>query len=410
MSTRDSESSSVSTDFGIFTLHLLGLSSGLGSFNFLSTAKHQRHVGLTLIGVNIYVWAIIITSLLLVGALPILGVGLTGLLLDRNFATSIYDGVLGGDPVLYQHLFLTPVALSFYFNFNTTHVISPKKEMFCFRHFQDFDNGKYKHIDNEFLQWFVGMLEGDGCWYINHRNDMSFVVTQGTDDVQILHYIKDKLGFGSVIRQGFRTHRFVVHNLSDLYKILLICNGNIVLPSRQKKFLGFLNLFNKKAEANVKCLPIKPIQPLDRTTLLLPTHNDLWLLGFTDAEGCFSVSFLKASPTFRIRYILSQKGVVNLPILSHFILFFNAGTVEAHHVKENYGYILSGANNCIQVYSYFDKYMLKTKKAQSYELWKEVHQSILKQEHLNPNILPSLIEKAKLINKINKNSATPKQY
>lgn len=105
LSTRDSESSSVSTDFGIFTLHLLGLSSGLGSFNFLSTAKHQRHVGLTLIGVNIYVWAIIITSLLLVGALPILGVGLTGLLLDRNFATSIYDGVLGGDPVLYQHLF-----------------------------------------------------------------------------------------------------------------------------------------------------------------------------------------------------------------------------------------------------------------------------------------------------------------
>lgn len=105
LSTRDAENSGVSTDFAILTIHLLGASSGLGSFNYISTSKHQRHLGLSLLASGIFVWAILITSLLLVGALPILGVAVTGLLLDRNLATSIYDGIASGDPVLYQHIF-----------------------------------------------------------------------------------------------------------------------------------------------------------------------------------------------------------------------------------------------------------------------------------------------------------------
>lgn len=105
LSTRDAENSGVSTDLGILTIHLLGGSSGLGSLNYISTGKHQRHLGLSLLSASIFLWAIVITSILLVGALPILGVAVTGLLLDRNIATSIYDGISSGDPVLYQHIF-----------------------------------------------------------------------------------------------------------------------------------------------------------------------------------------------------------------------------------------------------------------------------------------------------------------
>lgn len=50
-------------------------------------------------------WALLVTAFLLVGSLPVLGVAVTGLLLDRNYGACLYDGVLGGDPVLYQHLF-----------------------------------------------------------------------------------------------------------------------------------------------------------------------------------------------------------------------------------------------------------------------------------------------------------------
>lgn len=66
---------------------MLGLSSGLGAFNFLGTFRTGRHLGLSMIGSNLYMWSIVITALLLVGSLPVLGVGITGLLLDRNIGT-----------------------------------------------------------------------------------------------------------------------------------------------------------------------------------------------------------------------------------------------------------------------------------------------------------------------------------
>ena len=95
----------IGMDLTIFAVHLLGMSSIMGSINILTTILNMRAPGMTLMRMPMFVWTWLITAYLLVATMPVLAGAVTMTLSDRHFGTSFFNAAGGGDPVLYQHIF-----------------------------------------------------------------------------------------------------------------------------------------------------------------------------------------------------------------------------------------------------------------------------------------------------------------
>ena len=94
-----------SMDFAIFAIHIMGMSSIMGSINIIVTILNLRAPGMTLMKLPMFSWTWLITAYLLIAVMPVLAGALTMTLTDRHFGTSFFSAAGGGDPIMYQHIF-----------------------------------------------------------------------------------------------------------------------------------------------------------------------------------------------------------------------------------------------------------------------------------------------------------------
>ena len=97
-------SPNVGSDLWIMGLAMSGMASILGAVNFITTIFTMRAPGMTMFRMPIFTWNILLTSVLVLMAFPVLAAALLMLESDRKFGSQVFDAANGG-AILWQHLF-----------------------------------------------------------------------------------------------------------------------------------------------------------------------------------------------------------------------------------------------------------------------------------------------------------------
>jgi cytochrome c oxidase subunit 1 len=104
-------------DLWAISLMILGVSSIIGAINYITTVINMRAPGMTMFRMPLPTWAIFITAILLLLAIPVLSAALSMLIMDRTLGTNFFlpkglmmtgmplNNVGGGQPLMWQHLF-----------------------------------------------------------------------------------------------------------------------------------------------------------------------------------------------------------------------------------------------------------------------------------------------------------------
>ncbi|WP_371261584.1 cytochrome c oxidase subunit I [Bacillus sp. MUM 116] len=92
-------------DFYILGLQISGLGTLIGGINFLVTIINMRAPGMTYMRMPLFTWTTFVTSALILFAFPPLTVGLVLMMFDRLFGANLFEVSMGGNTVIWEHLF-----------------------------------------------------------------------------------------------------------------------------------------------------------------------------------------------------------------------------------------------------------------------------------------------------------------
>jgi ubiquinol-cytochrome c reductase cytochrome b subunit len=147
-------------------------------------------------------------------------------------------------------------------------------------------NYSYNKTNNNILkydswnEWFAGVVDGDGYFYINKTNEINFEITTSIIDIQILYNIQNKLNAGSIqIRSGSASVRYRVKKKQIILQIIHRLNGRLYNFKRLQQFEKCCKLLN------FEVIP----------SLLNIDANNKYLSGLIDSDGTISISVHKTN-------------------------------------------------------------------------------------------------------------------
>lgn len=138
-----------------------------------------------------------------------------------------------------------------------------------------------KNLEEKWNQWFAGLTDGDGCFYINKKEkSISYELTVHIFDSRVVYDIKNKLKAGSVHkRSNSQSIRYRVKATEVIKNIVDRLNGRLYNEARVKQFEKVCQLLNK--------------QFMNRSSLL--SKDNCYLAGFIDSDGSLTINISKST-------------------------------------------------------------------------------------------------------------------
>lgn len=278
---------------------------------------------------------------------------------------------------------------------------SNKQSYFNFSSYLDLKPSHKNVMSNQFLEWFIGFSEGDGCFGLKKGRPF-FMINQA--DLGLMYTIRTQLGFGKVLtfQQDNKIYaRYSVSNKEGIKRLISLFNGNIHLHKTHRRFDHWTNAYNVVYNENI-C--IKP-----RLVPNLISLKTSWLAGFFDAEGCCYAGFSldnRMKTGFRLRLKASIDQKCELDILKQISDLFELQRVTIRDNKKEYYRVEMVSKKSLSLIThYLDKHKLQGRKAEVYAVWKRLVNRYISNQHLimDPTLLKKRVEKVQQLNQAFKN-------
>jgi hypothetical protein len=186
-------------------------------------------------------------------------------------------------------------------------------------------NGAHQRLNVElsgnFIEWLVGVTEGDGYFSMDqHKNgswSFTFGIGQSVYNARLLFYIKRVLGYGSVTKSGVGEIKFRIRDSKVLKEVIIPIFDSYVLHT-SKCFdyeLWKEALLNPHLRARNKVLMDTIPDDYKSPHSSVPTKN--WIVGFVEAEGSFYFITKDLKTSQRQNIVLAEvKGVTSVTPLT----------------------------------------------------------------------------------------------